>query len=106
MGHIDDVVLRDRQILSRDGLLTIAVGVDSESGLVVSGPKVMAKGFSVNELTQLVDGISDVLRTAINERSGGAHSGATEQLVRETVSRYVYTQTRRRPMILPLVLDI
>jgi ribonuclease J len=87
-------------------MLTIAIGIDRKSGLVVSGPKMVTRGFSVSEPADLIQGLANVLRAAINEHSGETDVRAMERLIRDTALRYVHAQTRRRPMILPLVLEI
>jgi ribonuclease J len=106
MGHIDDAVLRDRQTLSQDGMLTVAIGIDLTSGLVVAGPRIVTRGFSVAQPADLIQGLGSALRAAINEHSGESDARAMERLMRETAQRYIHAQTRRRPMILPIVLHI
>ena len=106
-GHLDDVVLQDRQTMSQDGLVMIAVGIDSLNGSVVSGPKIATRGFTVMQSADdLAQGVADAVRSALNARPFGSDSRATNRVVREAASRYVYAQTKRRPMILPLILDI
>lgn len=107
MGHLDDVVLQDRQTMSQDGLIMVAVGIDSRSGAVASGPKIAARGFSVMQSgNELAQGVADAVRSALNAQTFGNDPRATNRVIREAASRYVYAQTKRRPMILPLVLDI
>jgi ribonuclease J len=106
MGHIDDAVLRDRQTLSQDGMLTVAIGIDLTSGLVVAGPRIITRGFSVTQPADLIQGLGSALRAAINEHSGESDARAMERLMCETAQRYIHSQTRRRPMILPIVLHI
>jgi ribonuclease J len=106
MGHVDDAVLRDRQTLSQDGMLTVAIGIDLKSGLVVAGPRIVTRGFSITQPADLIQGLGSALRAAINEHSGESDARAMERLMRETAQRYIHAQTRRRPMILPIVLHI
>lgn len=105
-GHLDDLVLQDRQAMSQDGLVMVSVGIDAGNGVVVSGPKVATRGFTmVQSRDDLTQGIADAVRSALNARPFGSDSQATNRVIREAASRYVYTQTKRRPMILPLILD-
>lgn len=106
-GHLDAVVLRERQMMSQDGLIMVAVGIDSRSGMVVSGPKITTRGFSMMQSgSGLVQGVADAVRTALNAQPFGSDSKAMNRVIREAASSYLFGQTKRRPMILPLVLDI
>ena len=107
VGQVDDAVLRDRQSLSRDGLVIIAVTIDAV-GRVVSGPKVTTRGFSrLLHGEDLASGMLDEVRAALLERAenGASVDGAWATTIREAASRFLYARTRRRPMILPMVLE-
>lgn len=108
IGRADAMVLRDRQAMSQDGLILIAVGIDRRSGDVVSGPKIATRGFSLLQSgSELASGVSNAVCAALSEQSSGdADPSATTRLIRDTASKHIYSQTRRRPMILPLILDM
>jgi ribonuclease J len=109
VGQVDDIVLRDRQSLSRDGLVMIAVSIDRDTARILSGPKLVTRGFSRSQNGEdLVSGMLDAVRAAFLERAeDGLSDGGTaySRVIREAAANYLYSRTRRRPMILPLVLE-
>lgn len=105
MGHVEPAILRDRQALSRDGMLMIAVSIDRHSGKVVSGPKIVTRGMSLMGEEDFFRGVGDAVKVAISGLAVDADGRATDQVIREAASRYVFARIRRRPMIQPLVLE-
>jgi ribonuclease J len=106
VGDIGDASLKDRRILGDEGFLSITVVVDSASGKVVAGPDVMARGVSddpdaFDPLRSLVD---DALSSALGEGIGDVRQ--LQQLVRRTAGRWVSDTFRRRPMIVPTVVEV
>jgi ribonuclease J len=104
VGQVNDDVLRDRQSLSRDGMVTIAVSIDRETGEVLSGPKVLTRGFTrTHNGVDLVGGLTDELRAVLASGDGDLSVG---RKIRETAASYLFSRTRRRPTIIPIVLDV
>jgi len=106
VGDVREVSLKDRRILGDEGIITISGVVDAASGKVVGGPGLSARGFSddrtgFEEPQRLVE---EALELAGAE--GVADAQALQQVVRRTVGRWVSDTYRRRPMILPVVLEV
>ncbi|WP_250282264.1 MULTISPECIES: ribonuclease J [unclassified Frankia] len=106
VGDVGESSLKDRRILGDEGFITITVVVDAASGKVVGGPELSARGFSdVRETFEQVRGlVSEALAESM--RSGMVDVAALQQLVRRTVGRWVSDTYRRRPMIVPVVVEV
>ncbi len=106
VGDVGESSLKDRRILGDDGFITITVVVDAASGKVVGGPELSARGFSdAREAFEQVRGlVSEALAESM--RSGMVDVAALQQLVRRTVGRWVSDTYRRRPMIVPVVVEV
>ena len=105
VGEITDSDLKDRRILGEEGFISIIVVVEAQTGKVVVGPEIHAKGFAEDDA--VFDDIRPKIVAALSE---AAHNGvrdthALSQVVRRTVGRWVNTSYRRRPMIVPLVIE-
>ncbi len=105
VGEITDADLKDRRILGEEGFISIIVVVDSASGKVVAGPEIHARGFAETEsaFDAVRPRIVDALRDAANQ--GPADTHQLQQVVRRVVGRWVNESYRRRPMIIPLVIE-
>jgi ribonuclease J len=106
VGDIGDAVLKDRRILGEEGFLSILVAVDLDAGKVVFGPEITARGFSDDPeaLDPIHAELIDVLERALAE--GATDSGSLSNLVRRTVGRWVDRTYRRRPMLMPMVVEV
>ncbi|MBI4299609.1 MAG: ribonuclease J [Chloroflexi bacterium] len=108
LGDIGQVVLRDRQHLAQDGILLVVVAVDKDTGKVIGEPDVISRGFvDVSVSEQLMTDIRTQVVNAIDH--GKAHTtewGYINPKIKETVAKYVYKETRRRPMILPVAVEV
>jgi ribonuclease J len=105
VGEITEADLKDRRILGEEGFISIIVVVDSASGKVVAGPEIHARGFAETEAVfdKVRPRIVDALRDAAN--NGFVDNHQLEQVVRRVVGRWVSESYRRRPMIIPLVVE-
>jgi ribonuclease J len=105
VGEITEADLKDRRILGEEGFISIIVVVDSASGKVVAGPEIHARGFAETEAVfdKVRPRIVDALRDAANAGSVDTHQ--LQQVVRRVVGRWVSESYRRRPMIIPLVIE-
>ena len=109
VGDVGDIVLRDRLHLSQDGLIVVVATVDVDMGLLLSGPDVVSRGFVyVRESEDLIeevrkvaaDSIADVLRRRKVDRI------QLKKRVRDDLTKYLYNKTKRKPMILPVIMDV
>ena len=105
VGEITEADLKDRRILGEEGFISIIVVVDSASGKVVAGPEIHARGFAEDEavFAAVRPRIVDALRDAANQ--GSVDTYTLSQVVRRVVGRWVSESYRRRPMIIPLVME-
>ncbi|HWV34943.1 MAG TPA: ribonuclease J [Thermomicrobiales bacterium] len=110
IGTVTDEILRDRKALANDGMVMIVVNVDRETGLVMTGPDVVTRGFSMHRNgTDLTPELCDHVASMLEAHAGTQDSGDWSYLgreIRETAASWLYARTRRRPMILPMVLEI
>jgi ribonuclease J len=106
VGDIGDSTLKDRRILGEDGFLSILVAVDLEAGKVVFGPEITARGFSDDPaaLDPITVELVEVVEKALAD--GTRDSDALQHLIRRTVGRWVDRQYRRRPMLVPMVVEV
>ncbi|MBF6590640.1 MAG: ribonuclease J [Ktedonobacterales bacterium] len=111
VGDIGQVVLRDRRVLSRDGILVVVVTVDSETGQPLAGPDIISRGFVYErESEHLLESARGVVSAAISKHTQGrAHTADWNYIknkIRDTLGEFLYEQIKRRPMILPLVVEV
>jgi ribonuclease J len=106
VGDIGDATLKDRRILGEEGFLSILVAVDLDGGKVVFGPEITARGFSDDPeaLKPIQAELIEVVERALAE--GTRDADALQHLVRRTVGRWVDREYRRRPMLMPMVVEI
>lgn len=110
VGTINDSVLRDRKTLSNDGMVMIAVSVEKRTGIVAAGPEIMTRGFSLTRNgADFTSGLCDQVTATLEKHTGPQASSDWSYLsreIRDAAAAYLYTMTRRRPMILPMVLEV
>jgi ribonuclease J len=109
VGGVGHVVIRDRQLLARDGVLLVVVTIDKQSGQLVAGPDIVTRGFVyAAEAGALLDETKDRVKVALNHQNGATTPdwNYLNKKIRDTVSQYLYDQTKRRPMVLPVVMEI
>ncbi|WP_230674046.1 ribonuclease J [Rathayibacter sp. Leaf248] len=105
VGEITDADLKDRRILSEEGFISIIVVVEAGTGRIVVGPEIHAKGFAEDD--RVFDEVKPRIAKALEEavQSGVNDQHALSQTIRRVVGRWVNTSYRRRPMIVPLVIE-
>ena len=109
VGDVGNIVLRDRQHLSQDGLIVIVLTMDSQTGEVVAGPDVISRGFVyVRESENLMDDVKSVVRNEIRKcEERGVRDWATiKSTTRETLRDYIFMKTKRNPMIIPIIMEV
>ena len=109
VGDVGNIVLRDRRQLSQDGILIVVVAMDHATGEVISGPDIVSRGFVyVRESEELMSGARQKVEQALKEATGRKipEWSLIKTNVRDALGRYLYEKTRRRPMIMPIVMEI
>ena len=109
VGDVGNIVLKDRQRLSQDGLIVVVITLDSRSGKIVAGPDVISRGFVyVRESENLMEDIKYLLRTEL-QKCEDKHitDWATLKLViREELGNFIYKKTKREPMLIPIIMEV
>lgn len=108
VGDIGQIVLRDRQVLAQDGILIVVLTVDKETGQPVAGPDIVSRGFVyMRDSEELLENARErVLDSFIGLNGHASDWSFVKDKIRHTLSEFLYEQTHRRPMILPVVMDV
>lgn len=109
IGDIGSVVLRDRKILSEDGLVIVVATVDKKRNKVVSGPDIISRGFVyMRESGMMISEAQHLLSKELNKKlaNSPADAGSLKSDIIDILSPYLYDQTKRRPMVLPVVMEV
>src|SRR6185437_8220365 len=109
VGDVGNIVLRDRKLLSQDGILVVVVTLSKNNGKILSGPDIISRGFVyVRESEGLLEEanriVTNTLTKLMNENVNEWASLKTN--VKDVLGRFLYEQTRRRPMILPIIMEV
>lgn len=109
VGDVGNIVLRDRKLLSQDGILVVVVTLSKQDGTILSGPDIISRGFVyVRESEGLLEEanriVTGTLHKLMNENVNEWASLKTN--VKDALGRFLYEQTRRRPMILPIIMEV
>lgn len=105
VGEITDADLKDRRILAEEGFISIFLAIDAQNGSIIVGPEIHARGFAPDD--SVFDDVKPAVIRALEEAAanGTRDTHAFSQVVRRTVGRWVNVQHRRRPMIVPIVIE-
>ncbi|MBQ3540751.1 MAG: ribonuclease J [Phascolarctobacterium sp.] len=109
VGDVGNIVLRDRRQLSQDGIMIVVVTIDHETCHVVSGPDIVSRGFVyVREAEDLMEEAREKVLSALErcENNGVSEWSMIKSTIRDNLGRFLYERTRRRPMILPIIMEI
>lgn len=109
VGDVGNIVLRDRKLLSQDGILVVVVTLSKSNGKILSGPDIISRGFVyVRESEKLLEEanriVTQTMEKCANEQVSEWASLKTS--IRDALSRFLHDQTRRRPMILPIIMEV
>lgn len=109
VGDVGNVVLRDRQHLAEDGIMIVVMGLDRASGQLVAGPDIVSRGFVyVKESDELFEEarhmVDDALQRCVDR--GISDWGKLKNTTRDALSDYVWKKMKRRPMILPIIMEV
>ena len=104
VGDVGSVVLRDRRLLSRDGFVVVVVAVDADTAEVIEGPDIITRGFVyIRESGDLIEDAALCVLEALEHREAETNLSAQ---IRDKLANYLYEQTKRRPIILPVVMEV
>lgn len=109
VGDVGNIVLRDRKLLSEDGIFIVVVTLNRRSKTIVSGPEIISRGFVyVRESEDLIEQSSKVITTIVEKNLADPEFewAKLKQDIRDKLNRYLFEQTKRRPMILPIIMEI
>jgi len=108
VGDVGNVVLRDRQHLAEDGIVIVVFGIDKASCQIVPGPSIVSRGFVyVRESDKLIDDATDLVYDDVTEalEKGITDWAKLKNIVKDALSDYIWKKTKRRPMIMPIIMD-
>ena len=106
IGDVGNIVLRDRQHLSQDGLIVIVMAMDAHSGEILSGPDVISRGFVyVRESEDLMDEIKKVAKKSL-EKCKTKDWTVIKNMLKDDLHDFLYSRTKRNPMIIPIITEI
>ena len=109
VGDVGNIVLRDRRLLSEDGVFTVVVTINRKSKSIVAGPEIISRGFVyVRESEALIEKASEIVESVVhnNLQKGSFEWTTIKQDVRDQLNYFLYNKTRRRPMILPIIMEV
>jgi ribonuclease J len=107
VGEVGDIVLRDRRALAKDGMFLVVVAVDKQNGTLVGEPEVVTRGFVAKADERLLRGAA--ARIAASIEGGGGHIsevGLLKAQIKDGLSSYLFEQTRRRPLVFPVIVEV
>lgn len=109
VGDVGSVVLRDRKHLGQDGIIVVTASIDYETGQLIAGPEVVSRGFVyVKEAEELIDKARKVAEKSLENcyYANINDIGTIKGKLRDAVSHFVYEQTKRSPMVLPIIMEV
>lgn len=107
VGDVGNIVLRDRKQLSQDGILIVVVTIDKQNKRVAAGPDIVSRGFVyVRESEELIDEAKEKVREALERCTEFSDWATIKNQIREILSKHLYGKMKRRPMILPIIMEI
>ncbi len=109
VGDVGNIVLRDRRHLSEDGIIIVVCSINIDSGLILSGPDIISRGFVyVREAEELMDELKEHGEAVLEDcfDRGIEDFAQIKNKIKDDLSKYIYQKTKRRPMILPIIMNI
>ena len=108
VGDVGGIILRNRRMLSRDGIVVVIIAVNKQTGRLVGRPDIVSRGFvDINESKDMLEESRDLVAKILDH--GGKHTaewGFADSKVRDALNRFYYDHTKRRPMILPVMVKV
>ena len=107
VGEVGDIVLRDRRALAKDGMFIVVVTVDKQNGTLVGQPEVVTRGFVSPTDEKLIARSAERVATALRKQGEHfAEAGLLKAQIKDNLSAYLYEQTRRRPLVFPVIVEV
>lgn len=109
VGDVGNIVLRDRKHLAQDGLIVVIITISSETKTAVSDPDIISRGFVyVRESENLMDSIRDIVKVSVNNcaQNGVTDWSTMKTEVKNDLTSFLYNNTKRNPMILPVIIEV
>lgn len=109
VGDVGNIVLRDRKHLSQDGLIVVVITTEKETGTIIAGPDIISRGFVyVRESEDLMDKVREITKNAILKCEDKKRNdwSAKKGVIKDDLRDFLYERTKRKPMILPIIMEI
>jgi ribonuclease J len=109
VGDVGNIVLRDRKHLSQDGLIVVVITIEGETGSVIAGPDIISRGFVyVRESEDLMEQAREVIKNALVKCEDKKKSdwASKKNIIKDDLRDFLYERTKRKPMILPIIMEI
>ena len=109
VGDVGNIVIRDRQLLSENGMIIVVITLDRKTAKVIAGPDIVTRGFVyVRESEELMDEIKEVAKKELEkcDKNDIREWSNIKNAVREELIHYIYSKTKRQPMVLPILMDV
>ena len=109
IGDVGNIVLRDRQHLSQDGLIIVVVAMDGDTGAIVSGPEIISRGFVyVRESESLIEDMKNTIRFELTklEENNVTDWTVIKLTIRDTIRDFLLKKNKRNPMVLPIIMEV
>jgi len=107
VGDVGNIVLRDRQLLSQDGIIVVSLALDPNDGRILAGPEIFSRGFVyVREAENLIEEATAVTQKAVDDcLAGVADRVRLKNVIRDALGDFLWQKLKRRPMILPIIME-
>ena len=111
VGDIGNIVLRDRQAMAKDGMFVVIVTIDSRTGRVLNSPDIISRGFIyMRESKELLFAIRQQVKKIVHQATSGQTAHINQAYIKENlrdkIGQFLFTKTQRRPMVLPVVIEV
>lgn len=109
VGDVGSIVLRDRKLLSQDGLIVVVITTEKASGQIIAGPDIISRGFVyVRESEDLMEDAREIIKKTLSRLDGKRANdwAAKKSVIKNDLREYLYEKTKRKPMILPIIMEI
>jgi ribonuclease J len=109
VGDVGNIVLRDRRLLSQDGILIVVVTIDKHRKQIAAGPEIISRGFVyVRESERLLEEATDIVKQILDKcmREQMTEWSSLKSSMREILHQFLFEKTKRKPMILPIIMEV
>ena len=109
MGDVGNIVLRDRRLLSENGLIIVVLSTDRSTGKILAGPEIVSRGFIyVRENIDLIEESKTVVRKALEkcEDTNVKEWNNIKMVIKDSLGSFIYEKIKRTPMILPIIVEV